>query len=397
MSSSSGECSPSWRESPLMASVALISVQERTLSRRRNSSAHRRESSYDVQESSPGLEAEKPLCIDTPITVGGSSFRNSSVMRPLLKVMPPTPDGSEPGRYKVSLHRATVAQPFGIGGRNFDGDNGPVVIIKDDERIGVRRGDQVLRVNGRSVNHVSDIRKLMDSSLLVDLQLQHHEQGLKPSSGCMPSLDFIDDTTCGAEVRLEQQPFGEIVHDMLRLLETSGPVPLDLGSTFMVHIARTSLLQPFDLVFEERPHTREYAKAMFIKRDTPQYGLRAGDQILHINGIAELSPKSAEALLEDATNVYMECHRESLHPSEPILSEATLDLDDIESKPLKRRAGYMGTAEDYASWLSWLGLPGLALCSDEIQARDEHHLDITHAIVEAVEAKTITKVSPRRA
>jgi hypothetical protein len=246
----------------------------------------------------------------------------------------------------------------------------------------------------------------MDSSLLVDLQLQHHEQGLKPSSGCMPSLDFRNDATCRAEVRLEQQPFGEIVHDMRRLLETSGPVPLDLGSTFMVHIARTSLLQPFDLVFEERPaHTREYAKAMFIKRDTPQYGLRAGDQILHINGIAELSPKSAEALLEDATNVYMECHRESLHPSEPILSEATFDLDDIESKPLKRRAGYIGTAEDYvnawqgqtsASWLSWLGLPGLALCSDDIQARDEHHLDITHTIVEAVEAKTITKVSPRR-
>jgi len=216
-----------------------------------------------------------------------------------------------------------------------------VVIAKEEERLGLRHGDEVLRVNGEVMRNLKQFRRTLDSSFTADLLLQHHEKAFKATTGC------IDDTICGIGIpSVEQQPF-KIEHAMRRLLATSGPVQLEAGANFMVQIARTSLMQSFDLDLSAcvDPDGGFVGKTLFIKQDALQYGLRAGDKVLRINGISNLSADTAEALLENAMNVWLECSRDDMSVESFGIGEATL-LDDIDIEPRKRMPTGCLSAED---------------------------------------------------
>lgn len=251
---------------------------------------------------------------------------SGSIIRPLLKVSPPTPHGSTPGRYKVTLRRATVAQPLGLAIEQSSTTR-KILIGEDEDRVGLRKGDEVLRINKRAVKNMEEARVLLAAALHVELELQHHEQGSTQTAGCeilegvgceMPACRFL----CCGERQVHQPQ-----HSMRQLLSTSGPV-LTEGQVFAVQIVRASLIQPFGLVFVDGPD-----EALLVKEDLPQYGLQAGDRVLNINSQSDLNNTQAQAILEDKMNVWLECRRDE--QSAVVITEA-LQIEDIDvdmSKP----------------------------------------------------------------
>jgi hypothetical protein len=257
-------------------------------------------------------------------TYGGTSIGTSeSIIKPLLKVSPPTPHGSHPGRYKVLLQRATLSQPFDFAIEQL-GDAGPLVIGEDEERLGLRKGDEVIRINGQNPRRVEDAKLILDRSKSVELHLQHHEKGFEHTSACFDELD-----TCGLGCNIQRQTF-KVQHPLRPLLATSGPVQLTDDSAFQVQILRTSLVQPLGLGLVIGPE-----EAVLVKQDFPQYGLLEGDRVISINNICvdNLRFEEVEAFLDSSMDVWLECHRDGMTADR--ICEALL-LDDLEEEMAPR-------------------------------------------------------------
>ena len=81
-------------------------------------------------------------------TLSGGTSSNSNMM-PLLKVSPPVPVGRIAGRFKVRLWRLSSAQPYGVSFGNDKG--GSIVVAEDAPHLALRRGDEVVGINGQAV------------------------------------------------------------------------------------------------------------------------------------------------------------------------------------------------------------------------------------------------------
>jgi len=305
--------------------------------------------SSNIQAAKSALESPESVVLSTRAT-----STSGSIIRPLLKVSPPTPHGKKPGRYKVTLRRATLAQPFGVC---LDATSAArkVLIGEDEERVGLRKGDEVLRINQRLVKDIEDANVILAAALNVELELQHYEQAPPPAASC----EFFD--SMGCETPTCRLPFcGERQvhqprHSMRQLLSTSGPV-LTEGHTFAVQIVRASLVQPFGLFFRDGPD-----EALHIEQDLPQYGLQAGDRVLNINSHSDMNSAQAEAILENSMNVWLECQREK---SSVAISEA-LPLEDIDIEMSKEGVFCEGSLSNFA------GIFGICCSSQNTTAHED--------------------------
>jgi len=178
----------------------------------------------------------------------------------LLKASPPVPLGRLPGRFQVYLWRASLDQPFGLTlGLNA---LGAVVVAKDAPHLGLRSGDEVLGLNGRSVSRISQCHHLLDRAKELQMLLYHRESrsSLRGSSS---RASLSEDAACCGVYAWEPQamplwldpcfnppePRCKASDWPLRdVLLTSGPTPvLSDGSVFGLQLVRTSRKQAFGL------------------------------------------------------------------------------------------------------------------------------------------------------
>lgn len=190
-------------------------------------------------------------------------------LAPLLKASPPIPVGRLPGRYKVKLWRSTADQPLGLAlGLN---SSGITVMAKDAPHFGFRAGDEVLSVNGCAIQDLRQCGQLLEGSQELELHLYHKEgrehiqrgAGLDEMKDLQAAPHIGSDLCWTSTMACEPQAMPECCDaffnppeprckasewPLRELLSISGPftMPGD-GSIFRLHLARTSLRQPFGL------------------------------------------------------------------------------------------------------------------------------------------------------
>lgn len=124
--------------------------------------------------------------------MGSKDMRRTDVLArepslaPLLKASAPIPLGRLPGRFKVQLWRASLEQPIGIsvGVDPF----GSVVLAEDATHLGLRSGDEVLRLNGRYIHDVKQCRQIIEAARELEIEVYHRERQYPCSSGAEKSF-----------------------------------------------------------------------------------------------------------------------------------------------------------------------------------------------------------------
>uniref|UniRef100_A0A7S0B844 PDZ domain-containing protein n=1 Tax=Pyrodinium bahamense TaxID=73915 RepID=A0A7S0B844_9DINO len=198
-------------------------------------------------------------------TLSGGTCSNTSLL-PLLKASPPTPVGRIAGRYKVNLWRSSGGQPYGI---SFGSGSraGEIVIAEDAPHLGLRKGDEVISINGQYVERVRECGQILTNSRDLELQLYHREPAddaeaehhLTPLCGMCRESHGLP-TCCEPcfnppEPRCRAQAF-----PLRDLLLTTGPVPIDVYGSFAIQIVRISRKQPFGLVVAAIPEAEAEAR-----------------------------------------------------------------------------------------------------------------------------------------
>lgn len=130
-------------------------------------------SNFDVNgfERRPGGGSSKGWA--TSSVASSMDDPSSNFSRALLKVGVPTPVGSTPGRYSIRIRRASLRQPLGV---TFFANEANQITIRDElPHLGLRRGDQLIQVNGEKPQTVDKCRSMLAKSTNVLLTLQHRE------------------------------------------------------------------------------------------------------------------------------------------------------------------------------------------------------------------------------
>jgi len=234
---------------------------------------------------------------------------------PLLQVSPPTPVGSIKGRYCVHIRRVAAEQPCGVtfsAVENQDKRLQMIAVADDLSHLGLRKGDQVLLLNGTRPRSIVACRDVLQKALSIVLVLQHQEPGDK---------DTVPDGPCACRRssrsgRKEPCPVcNPVVPEPVRLLlSMTGGMANDMRrGEFRLTLHRTSLMQSFGLSLAGRKpglagdHTPE--AVIFITRDLPHLGLQQGDRLIGLNGMPPRSWPDCRKFLERATDLSMTFRR----------------------------------------------------------------------------------------
>eukprot|EP00747_Dinoflagellata_sp_TGD_P074434 gnl/TRDRNA2_/TRDRNA2_158315_c0_seq7.p1 gnl/TRDRNA2_/TRDRNA2_158315_c0~~gnl/TRDRNA2_/TRDRNA2_158315_c0_seq7.p1 ORF type:complete len:407 (-),score=67.06 gnl/TRDRNA2_/TRDRNA2_158315_c0_seq7:130-1350(-) len=297
--------------------------------------------------------------ITVPPTASTGSSRADSRVRPLLKASPPMPVGPIAGRYKVRMKRASFSQPFGI---SFQ-DGAPMaaaVVGEDVPHLGVRKGDEVERVNDCTISNLVQCNTLVGASTSLELQLYHREPGTRSAGKCVCCGSRLAEC-CVCFAAPEPRCKNHLPEPMRGLLFTSGPVPQDDSGTYVVQIVRTSLKQEFGFNYDVNQQPRDVSfdtqegmpkdggieSTTVVMRNTPHFGIRDGDVLLNINGVQAGDTMTWQSALDSQMTVALALQRhERFGPVQR--AEELLQIIDLEegsdiSMPVKSQ-----------SWFRWL-------------------------------------------
>eukprot|EP00419_Tripos_fusus_P003881 CAMPEP_0172689460 /NCGR_PEP_ID=MMETSP1074-20121228/23156_1 /TAXON_ID=2916 /ORGANISM="Ceratium fusus, Strain PA161109" /LENGTH=481 /DNA_ID=CAMNT_0013509267 /DNA_START=57 /DNA_END=1502 /DNA_ORIENTATION=- len=303
-------------------------------------------SSFPQQEASKVTYSIDSTCAASTLSGGTSSNSN---MIPLLKASPPVPVGRIAGRFKVRLWRLSSAQPYGVSFGNDKG--GSIVVAEDAPHLALRRGDEVVGINGQAVTSIRQCREVLSNSKEMELHLYHHElpkeiiERQSVFGNCIETRDMP--VCCDAcfnppEPRCRSRSF-----PLRDLLLSTGPVPIDANGLFSLTLVRASRKQPFGLAIGSLPienmqqppayessfttvfplpasnsfassvdwETQEAPAApreseiaveqepvaMFVKEALPHLGLLEGDEILQVNGEKAINSEVVKAFTDSMT------------------------------------------------------------------------------------------------
>jgi len=225
--------------------------------------------------------------ITTLATLEDNHPREDFSLRPLLKASPPMPVASAVGQYRIFVARTSLRQPFGITLQTTPGEGG-AILLEERAHLGIRQGDELVEVNGAKTRDARECRKLLETSLFVELVLQRRD----PAGGKMalagaglcpgPSGQWQSQ---GPRLLCSDQYGGSCVRPapsstpLLTLLAASSPTQMDDEGEFEVTIQRMSLAQRFGVHF-----AMEERGGVVISEDMPHLRMRMGDVVLRVNG-----------------------------------------------------------------------------------------------------------------
>lgn len=226
--------------------------------------------------------------------------RSSDDLRPLLKVSSPIPVGAEVGRYRVRIWRKSKRQPFGI---QFSSSNNMIEIAEDLTHLGLRQFDQVISVNGMKVRTVEECMGVLRDATTLDLVLQHTElDGEITTVGPATGSGW-----CGSRACVSRQPTSAPMS--LRTLLASSQLQMlsEDGKDFQLILERKSLKQRFGVNFSAE--RIKGGLVINIAEDQPHLGLKAGDELVSVNGIAMQNSVECQRTLEKSMIVTLKLKR----------------------------------------------------------------------------------------
>mmetsp|Transcript_101941 Transcript_101941/g.263467 ORF Transcript_101941/g.263467 Transcript_101941/m.263467 type:complete len:557 (-) Transcript_101941:116-1786(-) len=174
----------------------------------------------------------------------------------LLKVSPPMPVGRVAGRYMVRLWRSSTAMPYGMTFISGPAGGSNVVVAEDAPHLGLRRGDELLSINGKTIESVRKCGEVLASAKDLELLMYHREtvQGggevrVICGSTCLEPYDLP--TCCDACFSPPEPRCRARCFPLRDVLLSSHPVPADQDQPgiFAIQIVRISRKQTFGLAF----------------------------------------------------------------------------------------------------------------------------------------------------
>jgi len=243
-------------------------------------------------------------------------------------------------------------QPYGISFGS--GENGSIVIGEEAPHLALRRGDEVVGINGQAVTSVRQCREVLANSRDLELHLYHHElpkeieERQNVVGNCIETRDMP--VCCDACFNPPESRCRARTFPLRDMLLSTGPVPIDASGLFSLTLVRTSRKQPFGLVIGSLPHEckasgsfasstdwdmqqeapaaaplesevsveqeheqeeqeQEEPLAMCVKEALPHLGLLEGDELLQVNGEKASSSEVVKASLEDSMTLNLELRR----------------------------------------------------------------------------------------
>jgi len=256
-------------------------------------------------------------------------------LMPILKASPPMPVGSITGRYRVTLVRASMRQPFGVTLQAVEllGRTEAINVMEDLPHMGIRRSDELISVNGRKPETIRECNDLLTRAMSVTLVLQHWEPGKysarRLGSGVeSPEPPLVQRSFwCDEPSREEQSP--EPAQPLRTLLATARPATSDENDgTFHTRIQRTSLKQLFGIsLTAEQPKEKGQRASIVVAETLPHMGLMQGDQLLLINGVKPVSGLECCRIMERCMTIRLNLRRLQYSSNGTPIRHARLDLD----------------------------------------------------------------------
>lgn len=213
----------------------------------------------DSSKVDPGELMEPTTLVATesspPVPMGWGCDGEDRQMFSLLRSTPPIPVGRTPGRFRVFMKRSSASQPLGIVFTRTT--NGAAVVAEDYSHLGLRKGDLVLSVNGKSVTQLRQCMQVLETALEVDLQLIHREEFYDSAEQCCPMMNAVAQSceasdSCGDCLHPPPPRCQSAKWPLRDMMLTTGPLKIN-GNLFGVKIMRMSRKVPFGLALCPEP------------------------------------------------------------------------------------------------------------------------------------------------
>lgn len=223
----------------------------------------------------------------------------------LIAASRPTPLGA--GQYSVRLRRASVRQPFGLSLRAADG---AVFFTQETSHLGIDRRDILLKVNGHHITDADHCKAILAQELRVELLVQRPNASAQEDVAHAPRGWFFNmcnplcDDDRGQVVQFLD---GRTQRAWRVLLSATRPQVFDYASgEFGLMLIRTSARQRFGISFCTTSDAWDgEVTPIQIAEDMPHIGLRKGDVLLEVNGLARLTAAEVSDILESSARVVL--------------------------------------------------------------------------------------------
>jgi len=213
----------------------------------------------------------------------------------LLQSSQPAQVGTIKGRYVLRVVRASLKQAFGITFDVSDAGSSTALMVSEDlPHLGIRKGDQLLSVNGSEPKSINEVRRALQSSLSIVLVMQRrgvHCQVPPPKYKLATSaLEPMDRLLLSAsKVRITDQKRGE----------------------FKLSVHRNSQKQKFGLAFDATlSKSKSQDLSILVSEDLPHLALSRNDRLYIINGIRPRNRKVCAQILNTAMTVNLTFRRD---------------------------------------------------------------------------------------
>lgn len=255
---------------------------------------------------------------------------------PLLRASPPMPVGRSPGRFRIVVERNCLSQPFGISVTRAR-SSGAAIIAGDLSHLGLRKGDTVVGLNGRSVTQFNQVALALESCRVADLQVVHREDNDCEAELC-PAISKVVPGVHEFAKECMQPPMPPVNPSEWRLrdlISSSGPVRIR-DDVFGVRIERVSRKVPFGLSFCPAPllSSKEgnsegnlTAPMMSWKSTSIGSGEEECQDVEKDSAVASRGSSRSMDLVSDFSSELPTARRESAAPCPPTSLDANHDGD----------------------------------------------------------------------
>jgi len=233
---------------------------------------------------------------------------------PLLKASPRIPLGATGDRFRLHLQRATQHQPFGITFLACETTSSrrlsSIIVAEDLPHLDLYRRDMLLTINKARPVSIHEVRRVLKYAMSIELVLQRdtilHDGLARSTVCCTASSGFLVDSCdgCGGPSLPEEVTFCR------PLLSIMPPEILDeQRGEFRLVMHRSSLTQQFSIGFSAEHSRRRQEATVQIAVDQPHLGLKRGDRLVSINGVAPRNANHCRHIYENSMTLVLVMRR----------------------------------------------------------------------------------------
>jgi hypothetical protein len=260
-----------------------------------------------------------------------SSEDEAQALEPLLWVSEPRFEGpSTRLQFALTIGRSSCAQRFGL--TLTAKRDGTIMIAEDAMQFGVAKGDVVLSINGCQALTVEECQRILNSALKIELSLLRADvdaQGRRQGKSWKWNISQKSSWT------------NRQGRKCIDLLAVSPQPCLSAGAEdqFTVRLNRASRDQKFGLnltTVNSDATASNLTGGIYIAANLPHLRLKAGDQVLSLNGRMVGNVAEFRKSLDTCMNVELLVRRQSSASSEDKPDDSFWQdfVEDLENEPV---------------------------------------------------------------